>query len=232
VRWLAVLVVAVALAGCGGSSAPSSSTTSTVSRISVTSSIAATSSSISTTVHSSTRSTFATSQKASAVGTAPPPTPAGTPAAPGGLARTSGYAMYENCSSHCSGAVPSALRRPLHLPSASASCPVHAQAGPVSLSGSLSVRVSTFLGSSWDGTEVTWTGKPGFRGAILIRGRQLGGGGAVGFGEGRTPYDELQLYATGKNSWPSFTRVRAAGCYALQIDTAHASDVIVFRAAK
>jgi hypothetical protein len=188
-----------------------------------------------TTRRASTRSTLATSKTVSAVATAPPPTPPGTPAAPPGLGRTTGYAMYENCSVHCSGAVPSALRRRLHLPSAraaSASCPVHAQAGPVSLSGSLTVRVSSFLGSSWDGAEEAWTGKPGFRGPILIRGRQLGGAGAVGFGEGRTPYDELQIYANGKNSWPSFTRVRAAGCYAFQVDTAHASDVIVFKATK
>jgi hypothetical protein len=189
-----------------------------------------------TTRHSaSTRSTLATVKTKSAVATAPPPIPQGTPAAPAGLARTTGYSMYENCSVHCSGAVPSALRRRLHLPSAraaSASCPVHAEAGPVSLSGSLSVRVSSFLGSSWDGTEAAWTGKPGFSGPVLIRGRQLGGGGAVGFGEGRTPYDELQIYASGKNSWPSFVRVRAAGCYAFQVDTAHASAVIVVKAEK
>jgi hypothetical protein len=184
----------------------------------------------STASRTSTRSTLATSKTLSEVSTAPPPIPSGTPAAPSGLARTIGYATYENCSSHCSGAVPAALRRPLHLPSGG--CTVHAEAGPVSLSGSPTVRVSSFIGSSWDGSEVMWAAKPGFRGPILIRGRQLGGGGAVGFGEGRTPYDELQIYASGKNSWPSFARVRAAGCYAFQIDTAHASQVVVFKAAK
>jgi hypothetical protein len=229
---LAVVLLSAALAACGGSSSSSSSSTPAASASASSSTSSSTTSTMesSTASRTSTRSTLATSKTLSEVSTAPPPIPSGPPAAPAGLARTTGYAMYENCSSHCSGAVPAALRRSLHLPSGG--CPMHAEAGPVSMSGSPTVRVSSFIGSSWDGSEVMWAAQPGFRGPILIRGRQLVGTGAVGFGEGRTPYDELQIYASGKNSWPSFARVRAAGCYAFQIDTTHASQVVVFKAAK
>jgi hypothetical protein len=71
---------------------------------------------------------------------------------------------------------------------------------------------------------------------VLIRGRQLGGSHAVGFGEGHIPNDELQLLsapssAAGAREWPSFTRVRGSGCYAYQVDGTSFSTVIVFRAA-
>ena len=88
-----------------------------------------------------------------------------------------------------------------------------------------------FIGSKWDAGRVTWTASADFTGPILIRGAAAGGsGGAVGFGEGRVPYDELQLYASpGKaHQWPSFTRVRGPGCYAYQVDTASGSAVIAF----
>ena len=55
--------------------------------------------------------------------------------------------------------------------------------------------------------------------------------GPVGFGEGHVPYDELQLNGSANaRSWPSFTRVRGAGCYAYQVDGKSFSEVIAFRA--
>ncbi len=86
---------------------------------------------------------------------------------------------------------------------------------------------------------MTWSSAPSYTGPVLIRGRQLGGPGAVGFGEGRVPYDELQLLAQGMSAprgpgggreWLSFTRVRSPGCYAYQVDGTSFSTVVVFRA--
>lgn len=86
---------------------------------------------------------------------------------------------------------------------------------------------------------MTWTAAGSYTGPVLIRGRQLGGSGAVGFGEGHVPYDELQLRAAGTGAprppgggraWLSITRVRSPGCYAYQIDGTSFSSVIVFRA--
>ena len=70
-----------------------------------------------------------------------------------------------------------------------------------------------------------------FNGPILIRGREVEGRHAVGFGEGHVPYGELQLDAVpGRlHEWQAFTRVRGPGCYAYQVDTAVGSDVIVFK---
>lgn len=91
----------------------------------------------------------------------------------------------------------------------------------------------SFIGSAWDGGRVTWTAS-GYSGPVLIRGRELGGPHAVGFGEGHVPYDELQLLGRAMGSppgqWQSFTRVRGPGCYAYQVDGTSFSKVIVFRA--
>jgi hypothetical protein len=165
---------------------------------------------------------------------APPPTPSGTPAAPGGLSQTTGYSTYELCSGTCSGAVPASLRRPLHIPR---SCTVGGS-GPVKPSGAASLAIQPFISTSWRGARVTWRAASSYTGPILIRGRQVGGTGAVGFGEGHTPYDELQLLDSGQGAaagsgraWLTFTRVKAPGCYAYQVDGTSFSDVVVFRAA-
>jgi hypothetical protein len=87
---------------------------------------------------------------------------------------------------------------------------------------------------------VTWLASSSYVDPVLIRGRQLGGPGAVGFGEGHVPYDELQLLAPAQGAaiprgsgreWPTFTRVKGPGCYAYQIDGTSFTEVIVFRAA-
>jgi hypothetical protein len=174
--------------------------------------------------------------------TAPSSTPAGTPSAPAGLSQTTGYGTYELCQGTCSGAVPASLRRPLTLPAGDGGpCPVTLSArGPVTPEqlGS-GLGFSSFIGSSWLAARVTWTVDGTYTGPILIRGGQLGGGSAVGFGEGRTPYDELQLLGAGQQAprvsnggraWLSFTRVQGAGCYAYQVDGTGFSEEIVFRA--
>jgi hypothetical protein len=162
----------------------------------------------------------------------------GTPVAPDGLRQTSGYSTYDLCASQCSGAVPASLRRALRLPAAPpGGCPVTSGTGPVKPAGSPTpLPVSPFVGSVWQGGRVTWTVSGGYTGPVLIRGRQLGGPHAVGFGEGHTPYDELQLLGPAmgapRGQWPSFTRVRSPGCYAYQVDGTSFSEVIVFRATR
>jgi hypothetical protein len=158
----------------------------------------------------------------------------------GGLAQTTGYGTYELCQGQCSGAVPPALRRPLALPSLGGGpCPITVgTARPVTSSGPAELGVARVLGSAWLVARVTWTAAASYQGPILIRGREIGGSGAVGFGDGDVPYDELQLldsgrYATpsaGQRAWVAYTRVTAPGCYGYQIDGTDFSEVIVFRA--
>ena len=85
----------------------------------------------------------------------------------------------------------------------------------------------SFIGSAFRGARVNWNAS-GYSGPILIRGRQVGGSGAVGFGEGHVPYDELQLQGSGP--WQSITRVPSTGCYFYQVDGTSFSSTIVFRA--
>ena len=105
--------------------------------------------------------------------------------------------------------------------------------------GSPALAVTPFIGSAWRGGRVTWISARSYTGPVLIRGTELGGPSALGFGEGRVPYDELQLLASGMGAgrpsgggreWLSFTRVRSPGCYAYQVDGTSFSTVIVFRA--
>lgn len=91
--------------------------------------------------------------------------------------------------------------------------------------------------SKWSGNKVAWFAAADFRGMVLIRGRQLDGVRAVRFGDGRKPRAELRLVFgpddLGEDGWlhhGSYTRVRAAGCYAWQIDGIDFTDVVVFRA--
>lgn len=243
-------VLVLSAGGCGGSSSSSSASASTT-PASTPQPSTATSLSTPKRTHQprahtrqtpATSSTTATTAPAPSTTTAPPPTPAGLPSAPAGLSQTSGYATYELCSTGCSGSVPASLRRALHLPDSAsgASCPVSDGSGPVKPLGSSTLAVTPFIGSSWHGARVTWTAAASYRGPVLIRGRQLGGSGAVGFGEGHVPYDELQLLAPGTSAppapgggraWLSFTRVQTPGCYADQVDGTSFSTVVVFRAA-
>lgn len=95
-----------------------------------------------------------------------------------------------------------------------------------------------WYGSRWSGQKVLWMGRPSYRGLVLIRGRQLDGSRELRFGDGLNPARELRLRSfgpvapSGWRSWPSFTRLRAAGCYAWQVDGKTFSRVIVFRAVR
>ncbi len=91
--------------------------------------------------------------------------------------------------------------------------------------------------SAWSGQKVLWVSLPSYRGPVLIRGRRLDGPHELRFGEGRIPDRELRLTRTEASTqsrkgrqWPSYTRLRAPGCYGWQVDGTTFSTVIVFRA--
>jgi hypothetical protein len=91
----------------------------------------------------------------------------------------------------------------------------------------------------WFYRKVLWIGRPGFKGATLVRGRQLDGPGELRFGDGPNPSTELPLNidnrrasTSGWTDWPSETRLKSPGCYAFQVDTPSATQVITFKAVK
>jgi hypothetical protein len=99
-------------------------------------------------------------------------------------------------------------------------------------------RNSLFAGSEWGGQKVLWVSNPTYDGPILIRGRQLDGANPLRFGQaGATLLHELAFARGHADNWtggwrnfPSYTRLRAPGCYAYQVDGAGFSDIIVFKA--
>jgi hypothetical protein len=149
------------------------------------------------------------------------------------------------------------LRRPLNLPKLApgASCPATPPRQIVDWSGDAIGRGPVYsvgydptgnirwAGSLADGgwyyVKILWLETPG-TGPILVRGRQLDGSNQVGFGPDLVPVPELVLEPSdavgvsnetpGWFSYVAYTRVRAAGCYAYQVDTALGSETIGFEA--
>lgn len=179
------------------------------------------------------------------------------------LAAATGYASYEGCHQPCRGAIPRTLLRSWHLPADRRSCPVSrvhdvnaveggvfghgpvfASASPGAHTGSPlplePVTVATVAGASrWKEFKVLWSAAPRYDGPLLIRGRRLDGGALLGFGQARTPVDELQLpsgtaagmVTDGWRYWPSEVRVAVPGCYGWQLDGLGFSEVIVAQVA-
>ena len=155
------------------------------------------------------------------------------------------------------GRVPKRLFRPLHLPklAAGAPCPVSPARdvspsyglalgpGPVYPVGLGAESTLSFGGAHfpppWTGNKVLWVTAPRYRGPFLVRGHQLDGPWWVGFEDGPRPLAELPfpsakqggLYRRQWRQTATYTRVRAAGCYAYQIDGTSFSRVVVFKAA-
>jgi hypothetical protein len=97
-------------------------------------------------------------------------------------------------------------------------------------------RTGAFSGA-WGGQKVLWWVHPSYRGPVLIRGRQLDGPYRVRFDRGTLPPVELRIgrgvsdgVSDPGRGRPSYTRVRAPGCYGYQIDGTSFSRVIVFEA--
>jgi hypothetical protein len=229
----AALLAMLALAGCSaGSSSPSSS----AAESSPSTSAAAPSTSDAPT--STSPSTTATTSRQPGSGGHGRH---GVATAPAGLTPTAGYGTYELCQGTCTGSVPASLRRPLDLPADDGGpCPITLHAtGPVSPREiSAGVGFRRVSGSQWLAASVTWTAAANYTGPVLIRGEMLGGG-ALGFGTGATPYDELQLLDAGKGAprvagggraWVTSTRIRSGGCYVYQVDGTGFSELVVFRA--
>jgi hypothetical protein len=96
-----------------------------------------------------------------------------------------------------------------------------------------------FQSRRWGGQKVLWFVHARYRGPLLVRGRQLDGPNGVRFERGDVPPRELRVAVGESVHWsgqpagsrgkPSFTRLRAPGCYGYQIDGTTFSRVIVFR---
>lgn len=94
-------------------------------------------------------------------------------------------------------------------------------------------------GGGWKAIDVLWTAAPGFTGEVLVRGARLDGPDELAFGD---PAELLRELRTGSESAqrPGIdgrsvlattpVRVKTAGCYGLQIDSAERSSVVVFAA--
>jgi hypothetical protein len=90
---------------------------------------------------------------------------------------------------------------------------------------------SGFYGSAWFGTKVLWMVDPIYAGPVLVRGLQLDGPNELRFDDGVIPQRATKILpARPPRGRPSYTRVRAPGCYAYQVDGLGFSRVIVFEA--
>ena len=156
--------------------------------------------------------------------------------------------------------------RPIVVPSLPAgfACPVTSDfatlskdLGPMAGSGTarpvgLDPTGTLDIGNSSDGTgtaKVLWAIPIDLAGPVLIRGRQLDGGGTVTFAVGDNALandlvlDSSTAASISKNGvttksldggWygiPTSSSFTAAGCYGFQIDSAHGSDIVIFSAA-
>lgn len=99
------------------------------------------------------------------------------------------------------------------------------------------LRYSRRAEAGWHSARVLWISSPRYGGAALVRGRRLDGRHGVAFGGGSHPASELRLWDVARNKpgrsrrLTSVLRLRAPGCYALQIDGRHFSKVVTFEAA-
>ena len=90
---------------------------------------------------------------------------------------------------------------------------------------------SGFYGSAWFGAKVLWMVDAIYTGPVLVRGLQLDGPNELRFDDGMLPPRTLKiLRAPSPRGRASYTRVRAPGCYAYQVDGLGFSYAIVFDA--
>jgi hypothetical protein len=120
------------------------------------------------------------------------------------------------------------------LPPMPGNGPVH----PVWAADGSATYYETTPGGDWKAIDVIWAAQAGFDGAALIRGGRLDEVGELRFGDPRDPLRSLRLDAAERETlasgWVSISQVRlrlkSPGCYGIQIDVGHLSDVIVFEA--
>lgn len=149
----------------------------------------------------------------------------------------------------------SSSEQPLRLPAVAAGQPCPASQptapgnglpgllgdGPVQLaiaSADGTVFFEAIPGGDWKAVDVLWTAAPGFTGEVLVRGARIDAPGELGFADPADPLKELRIASSGQTpridgtSLLSTTpvRVRAAGCYGLQIDAGGRSSTVIFEA--
>ena len=149
----------------------------------------------------------------------------------------------------------SVSERPLRLPAVAPgqACPVSQPTpgsshipllgdGPVRLalaSDQGSVFFEVTPGGAWKAIDVLWAAPPGFTGQVLVRGARLDGPDELRFGDPVDPLRALQIsndraQAPGLDGLSVLAttaiRVKAPGCYGLQIDVGEASSIVVFQA--
>jgi hypothetical protein len=90
----------------------------------------------------------------------------------------------------------------------------------------------------WYYLKTIWMAPPDFHGVFLLRGRQMDGPNEVRFSEGTTDTPNVQAdfssddagsEASGWLPWIDYVRVRAPGCYGIQVDGLNFSEIIRFR---
>jgi len=95
---------------------------------------------------------------------------------------------------------------------------------------------SQFGVSEWGMMKILWVVRTSYAGPVLIRGHQIDGPNEVRFEGNLVPATYLLLDTSGGvpdpefHEWPSYTRLRASGCYGWQVDGTSFSEVIVFQA--
>lgn len=156
------------------------------------------------------------------------------------------------------------MQRPLNIPSAPPGTPcardrgheIHPAfslavgKGPVYAAGSLGesdgileyAPPQNYHSATWGGQKTLWVIDSAYRGAVLIRGRQIDGPHEVRFDrgldeQGKGTLEELQpalrLLGSKEDPWanyPTATRLDTPGCYAFQVDGASFSYLIYFQA--
>jgi hypothetical protein len=104
--------------------------------------------------------------------------------------------------------------------------------------GHLNATPDEQYGGHWAGGKVFWYVLPSYRRRVLIRGHRLDGPQSLGFNGRRLPLPELRIQPSDTVSWQgqppgsrgiaSSVRVRASGCYGVQIDGTTFSRVVIF----
>jgi hypothetical protein len=104
--------------------------------------------------------------------------------------------------------------------------------------GRVYARPDVQYGGIWAGGKVFWYVRASYQGRILIRGRRLDGPQWLRFNGRRVPPRELRIGPHETVAWegqppesrgvPSRVRVRAPGCYGVQIDGTTFSRIVVF----
>jgi hypothetical protein len=114
--------------------------------------------------------------------------------------------------------------------------------GPVYMVGYSIEGTTSYYNDREDGgwyyLKTIWTAPPNFHSIFLLRGRQMDGPNEVRFSEDTTDSPNLQAIfssdeagseASGWLPWIDYVRVRAPGCYGIQVDGRDFSYIIHFR---